>query len=146
MSMSRTLTIVTGAAPLLLAGAAPAVADPSGGDQIHLTCGSATYDVVSSKGDGDWTPVHDVRSTRVFIPTSFGSFTGTITDANGDVVDTFTDPGPSIKGSGTRDAKADIISCTYTFSDVSDGSDPEFPAGYTFTGTGEVRGFTAAGH
>jgi hypothetical protein len=146
MKLSRTLTIVTGAGALLLAGAAPAVADPVGGDQIHLTCGSTSYDVVSNKGNGAWTPVHDTRSTRVFIPTSFGSFTGTIRDANGTVVDTFTDPASSVKGSGARDAMADIISCTYTFTEVSDGSDPNFPAGYTFTGTGDVSGFTRAGH
>lgn len=146
MRLSRTSTIVTGAAALVLAGAAPAVGDPVGGDQIHLTCGSATYDVVSSKGDGDWTPVHDTRSTRVFIPTSFGSFSGTISDPDGNVVDTFDEPGTTLKGSGARDAKADIISCTFSFTEVSDGSDPEFPAGYTFTGVGEVRGFTRAGH
>jgi hypothetical protein len=146
MRLPSTLTIVTGAAALLLAGAAPSVADPSGGDQIQLTCGSATYDVVSSKGDGDWTPVHDTRSTRVFVPTSFGSFTGTIFDTEGNPVDTFSDPGPTFKGSGARDAKADVISCTFEFDEVSDGSDPEFPAGYRFVGTGEVTGFVPGGH
>ena len=145
MKIGRSAALLAGVGAFVLGGTTSAVADPNTGEAFDLTCGSATYSVVGN-GNGDWTPVHDTASTRVFVPTGFGDFTGTIYDENGDFVDTFTEEGPTAKGSGARNHKADIISCTYEFSDVSDGSDPEFPAGYTFVGTGEVTGFVAGGH
>jgi hypothetical protein len=145
MRIVRTAALLTGVGALVLGGTTSAVADPKGGDAFDLTCGSTTYSVVGN-GDGDWTPVHDTASTRVFVPTSFGDFTGVIRDENGGFVDSFTEEGPTLKGSGARGHKADIISCTYEFSEVSDGSDPEFPAGYTFTGSGEVSGFVPGVH
>jgi hypothetical protein len=34
---------------------------------------------------------------------------------------------------------------TFSFSEVSDGSDPEFPEGFSYTGAGEVRVFATPG-
>jgi len=34
-----------------------------------------------------------------------------------------------------------LIDGTAGIAEVSDGSDPELPEGFTFTGVGEVRGF-----
>jgi hypothetical protein len=145
MKIVRTAALLTGAGALVLGGATSAVADPKNGDAFDLTCGSTTYLVVGN-GNGEWTPVHDTASHRVFVPTSFGSFSGTITDENGDFVDSFTEEGSTVKGSGARDRKGDIIGCTFEFTEISDGSDPEFPAGYTLTGSGEVTGFVRATH
>jgi hypothetical protein len=140
MKIARTSAVLSGAVAVVLSCTTSAVADPTKGGEFDLRCGSATYPVVVA-GNGEWTPAHDTSSTRVFVPTSFGSFSGVVTDENGHVVDSFTEPGFTQKGSGARDAKADVIYCTFTFSEVSDGSDPEFPEGYTFTGSGEVWGF-----
>lgn len=122
-----------------LSWGAPALADPHG-EVIALTCGSTTYQVVVS-GNGEFTPAHDLNSTKVFVPHAFGPFTGTIRDASGAVVDSFTDPAVT-QGSGKQ---PNDVACTYALSFVSDGSDPGFPAGYTFSGTGTVTG-QVAGH
>jgi hypothetical protein len=144
MRIGRTAALLAGVGALVLGGTTSAVADPNPDEAFDLTCGSTTYSVVGN-GNGDWTPVHDSASSRTFVPTGFGDFTGTIYDENGAFVDTFTEEGPTVKGSGARNQKGDIVSCTFVFEDVSDGSDPEFPAGYSFVGTGEVTGFVPGG-
>lgn len=144
--IARTLTV----AGLGLALAVPAsfgsvaVADPNSGDLISLTCNGVTYQaVVSGVGNGEFTPAHDLNSNLVFIPHAFQGFTGTILDPDGNVVDTFSDPTVETQGSG---AQKNDMSCTFSFSEVSDGSDPEGPpAGYTFVGSGGVTG-QVAGH
>jgi len=139
---ARTLTV----AGLGLALAVPtsfgssAVADPKRGDVIPLTCGSTTYQVVTH-GNGDYTPAHDLHSNLMFIPHAFGVFHGEIHDATGALVDSMDEPA-SAQGSGKQ--KNDV-SCTFVIHEVSDGSDPDFPAGYTFEGTGSVTG-QIAGH
>lgn len=115
-------------------------ADPKHGDTFDLTCGSTTYHVVVN-GNGEWTPAHDLRSNKVFIPHAFGTFYGVIRNPAGEVVDSFSEPG-SVQGSGKQ---KNGVSCVYSFVEVSDGSDPEFPAGSTFTGSGSVTG-QIAGH
>ena len=123
-----------------LSWGAPAFADPHG-FPLTLVCGSVTYHVVA-EGNGDYTPAHDLDSNKVFIPHAFGEFTGTLTDASGNVVGTETDPA-STQGSGKQPSD---ISCTYSFTFTSDGSDPDGPpAGWTFSGTGSVIG-QVAGH
>ena len=117
-----------------------AQADPQRGDHFGLTCGGTTYQVVVN-GRGEWTPAHDTGSNLVFIPHAFTGFHGEIRDASGALVDSFDEPG-STQGKGKQ---RNDVSCTYSFHDVSDGSDPEFPAGYTFDGTGGVTG-QIAGH
>jgi hypothetical protein len=139
---ARTLTV----AGLGVALAVPtsfgssALADPKKGDVIPLTCGSTTYHVIVN-GNGDYTPAHDVDSNLMFIPHAFGVFHGEIRDPSGAVVDSFDEPA-STQGSGKQ--KNDMH-CTYVFHQVSDGSDPDVPAGYTFDGTGSVTG-QIAGH
>lgn len=135
--MKKLITSAILVSGLVFGTASVAEADPEG-DSFDLTCGAATYQVVVA-GNGGWTPAHDVNSNRMFIPTSFSGFTGQILDENGDLVDEFTDTTGSMKGQSARGKT--IIDCTYSFVEVSDGSDPEFPAGYTFVGSGGVSGF-----
>ena len=125
-------------AGVLWAGVGTASADPKGSVTL-LTCGGTTNEVVVA-GNGNWTPAHDSNSNVVFIPTWFGDFHGTVRDAEGNVVDEFVEEADSPKGQSAK-RKGDILDCTFSFTEVSDGSDPEFPEGYTFTGEGEVRGF-----
>jgi hypothetical protein len=100
---------------------------------IPLTCGDTTYTVIVN-GNGAWTPAHDSASNTVFVPVWFGEFSGTITDENGNVVDSFTEPATT-KGAGNN---ADI-ECTYSVTNTF--QDPELgPGTFTFSGSGSVRG------
>ncbi len=122
-----------------MGAAAQAAPVGPGGAPFDLVCGGTTYQVVTM-GNGEFTPAHDVHGRLVFIPHAFGVFHGEV--HNGQVlVDSFDEPG-STQGSGKQ--KNDVA-CTFSFHDVSDGSDPEFPAGYTFDGSGSVTG-QIAGH
>jgi len=122
--------------PLALTGPA-ALADP-GPAIATLTCGSTTYDLALTPGNGEFTPAFDADGNGVFVPTGFGDFHGEVYDAQGNLVDSFHEEGSVEKGaSGKHRATVD---CTYRFDDISDGSDPEFPAGYRFVGVGEVTG------
>jgi len=126
-------------AGVLASGVGAAGADPKGG-VTHLTCEDGTsYEVVVA-GNGNWTPAHDSNSNTIFVPTWFGDFHGTVRDADGNVVEDFVEEGDVPKGQSAKN-KGDILACTFSFTEVSDGSDPEFPEGFTFTGVGEVRGF-----
>ena len=141
MRRKSLIRAVGGAAVLagvLWAGVGTASADPKA-SATELTCDGTTYEVVIA-GNGNWTPAHDSNSNVVFIPTWFGDFHGTVRDAEGNVVDEFVEEADSPKGQSAK-RKGDILDCTFSFIEVSDGSDPEFPEGYTFTGEGEVRGF-----
>jgi hypothetical protein len=116
-------------------GAGPAAShEGSHKSTFPLDCGEAGMFVVESNGNGAFTSARDVNSTRVLVPIAFGDFTGTIMDADGNIVDEFTEPGET-KGSGKQKSNA---TCTFTFTEVSDGSDPEFPAGFSFTGSGSA--------
>ena len=118
------------------AGADPVNA-PRAQDPFTVTCGNRSYEVVTN-GNGEFTPAHDINGTSMLIPVNFGPFTGTIRDADGNEVDSFTEEGTT-KRHAAKNSK-DLVECTFSFSEVSDGSDPEFPAGYTFTGEGTVTG------
>jgi hypothetical protein len=125
----------------LLAGATTLVGGGTSyageGFPVTLTCDDGkTYQAVSN-GNGDFTPARDTQSTRVFVPDSFGPFHGVVRDTEGNIVDEFTDPETGTKGSGKQKTN---ISCTFSFTEVSDGSDPELPEGYTFEGSGTVIG------
>ncbi|HUR19018.1 MAG TPA: hypothetical protein VMZ51_08830 [Acidimicrobiales bacterium] len=111
-------------------------ADPSKGETFPVTCDNGHSYVAVSNGNGLFTPAHDTASNATFVPVSFGAFTATVTDADGNVVASFTDPGES-KGQSAKGVK-DPVNCTFSFTEVSDGSDPDFPAGYTFTGSGSA--------
>lgn len=111
-------------------------ADPTKGEVFPISCDNGkSYEVVSN-GNGDFTPAHDVGSNATLVPVSFGAFTGTITDGNGNVVETFNEPAES-KGQSAKGLK-NAVTCTFSFSEVSDGSHPDFPLGYTFTGSGSA--------
>ena len=122
-----------GMASTLLGGGAGA--DPKA-DVFPLVCDNGHTYQASANGNGEFTPAHDNGGTAVFVPVSFGPFTGTIRNAQGQVVDTFTEPA-SAKGQSAKGLK-DPVTCTFSFTEVSDGSDPEFPAGYTFSGSGSA--------
>ena len=141
-TLARTaLTVACAAGLTLPLSMGAAQADPQRGDHFGLTCGGTTYQVVVT-GNGEWTPAHDTNSNLVFIPHTFTGFHGELRDTQGVLVDTFDEP-PSTQGSGKQ--KNDV-SCTFSFHDVSDGSDPEGPpVGYTFDGSGGVTG-QIAGH
>ncbi len=116
-----------------------AAADPVNAKSAFTTplkCNNGqTYQVVVN-GNGEFTPAHDINSNATLVPVAFGDFTGTIRNTSGMVVDTFTEPGAA-KGQSAKGRK-NLVSCTFSFLETSDGSDPEFPAGFTFTGTGTV--------
>ena len=109
-------------------------------DVIMLTCGGVTEQVVG-QGNGQFTPARLVAGTKVYIPLAFGEFSGTVYDQADNVVDQFTDPSTFLKGKKGTGVQISV-SCTYTVTSVSDGSDPEFPLGYTFVGAGQVTVFT----
>ena len=140
--MRKTITAALACASItsgLVIGATSAGADPNPNDTFELTCGSTTYDVSTGNGNGEFTPAFDTESNRVFHPTAFGDFTGTVYDVEGNVVDEFTEEGDVVKGSSGK--KKDVVECEYLFDDISDGSDPEFPEGYRFVGGGDVTGY-----
>ena len=135
-----TIRMVGGTAVLagvLWGGVGTAGADPKRGTQ--LSCGGTTYEVVVA-GNGNWTPAHDADNNVIFIPTRFGDFHGTVLDAEGNLVDELVEEGDVPKGQSDKN-KGDILECTFSFTEVSDGSDPEFREGFMFIGEGEVRGF-----
>lgn len=136
---------VVGAGVALMAGTA--AADPTHAkkaESVSITCDNGkTYDAVVN-GNGAFTAAHDINSTAVLVPVSFGPFSGTTRDPAGTVVFTFTDP-PMSKGKSATAVK-NLVTCNYTISVVSDGSDPMLPAGFTFTGTGSVVGKVTPGH
>jgi hypothetical protein len=108
---------------------------------ISLTCGSTT-ELVTVAGNGAFTPAHSMTTTRTYIPVSFGPSTATVRDLTGAVVGVFPWDPPTTKGKNGTGVQ-DTQSCTYTFSFISDGSDPEGPPeGYSITIAGEVTGFS----
>jgi hypothetical protein len=120
-----------------LAGVASA--DPIGSprsfvEDIHCDNG-VTYDVVVT-GAGVFTPAHDLASNTIVVPTSFGEFHGVLTDAEGNVIEEFTDPG-MFKGSATK-ARGTSVTCTFDFEDTFE--DPVLGV-VTFSGSGTVTGF-----
>jgi hypothetical protein len=134
----RAVGATTVLAAVLWIGVGTAAADPNE-SVTELTCGGTTYETVVA-GNGNWTPAHDSDSNVIFIPTWFGDFHGTVLDTEGNVFDEFVEEADSPKGESAK-TKGDILECTFSFTEVSDGSDPEFPEGFTFVGEGEVQGF-----
>jgi hypothetical protein len=143
MKVVRKLALGTVALVTAIGGsvlvAGPAAAH-EGEETFPVDCGDSGVFELRTHGNGEFTAAQDVHSNTVLVPVAFGDFTGVITDAEGNVVDSFTEPGVR-KGSGKQKFDA---TCTFAFTFVSDGSDPEFPAGFTFTGSGtadvKIRG------
>ena len=138
--------VVIGVGVALLA--TPAGADPKKGEAFVLERDNGrTYSVVFAPGNGEFTPALDTQSNAVLLPVSFvGDFLGEVRDLEGNIVATFTEPGGGTNGSAAKHLK-DLVSCRFSFTVVSDGSDPEFPfpAGFTFTGSGTVVGRVTPG-
>lgn len=131
-------------AGLAIAGVASALhvgwaaADPTSGDTFTLVCDNGkTYEVATSTARGEFTPAFSTTDNSVIVPIAFRGFSGVVRDPQGNIVEEFSDPGTTAKGQSAKGLK-NPVTCTFTFSEVSDGSDPEFPAGYTFTGSGTV--------
>lgn len=137
--MGKKLSAGALALGLIIAAPLDGHAAPRNGDVFDLVCDGSSYEIVTN-GRGNWTPGHVVGSTAVFIPTGFGVFTGEIFDDEGNFVEDFQEGEPQAKGRSASGRK-NIVDCTFEFSVVSDGSDPEFPLGYTFVGSGAVSGF-----
>lgn len=123
-----------------LSVSAPASADPKG-HPIEINCDNGTTYWAVGKGHGQFAPVHDIDSTSMLIPTSFGEFHGVITDRTGAVVEEFTDP-PAAKGSSTK-PRGTSVTCTY------------FTTGHFYvpelgrldvTGSGTVEAFLTPAH
>jgi hypothetical protein len=136
---ARSALAVAGLAVAATLGTASgASADPSKGDVgIPVVCDNGITYVIAANGNGAFTPAHDMASTTMLIPTSFGEFHGTITDSDGNVIDSFTDP-PMTKGNSGNHARATTTSCGYTITDTFE--DPDLGT-LTFTGEGSVTGF-----
>lgn len=139
--MGRLISLTAALGTVALIGiGAPAVADPinaKNSSVIDLECDGTTHEVVVN-GNGRWSPAHDAHSNAIFVPVWFGEITGTVTDSEGTVIDTFTDS-PMTKGAG----KHAEIHCTFT--DTGTFDDPELGE-LTFSVTGEVAGFVTPRH
>ena len=131
--LAATTALALASLPL---GAGAAAADP-GGDTFDVVCDNGMTYPVSVNGNGEWTPAHDTSSTSVLVPTSFHSNSFTVTDADGNVIDSGTDDSVETKGSSQR-TRATSTTCTYT--GVETFEDPELGM-LTVTFTGGVTGF-----
>jgi len=89
---------VTTAGP---AAAAPTGANDAGLTPVTLVCGGVTYQTVT-KGQGRFTPAHDVATNAVLVPSQFGAATIVVTDPEGNVLDSFTTR-PSRPGAAASD-------------------------------------------
>ena len=133
MHRTRLITLGVATAAALIAGSAgAATADPTNAKDtlpIQLACDNGhTYTVVAN-GNGQFTPAHDLDSNAVVVPVAFGEVTATLTDPDGNVVDSETDP-PVSKGSSAKNPNA-TTNCSF-FASATD------PDGFTFTLNGTV--------
>ena len=120
----------------VLTAAPPASADPAKGQPVLLECDNGQSYVTVVRGNGNWTPVHDTASNSIFIPTSFGEQSGTITDEAGNVVEEFTEP-PSTKGASEK-ARGTATSCTFSVTFTFEDPDLGLLTGSV---SGDVSGF-----
>ena len=138
---ARRIAVATAATALTLgSAAAPAAADPpvrEGESTFTLDCGAAgTYEIVTARGNGEWTPGMDVGSTTVLIPVAFGTFTVVAYDLQtGELLDEFSFEEGTVKGQGRAKGKAPV-DCT--FSTVFEGFDEEFGQEVRVEFSGEV--------
>ena len=141
--MRKTMAATAALGMAVLGSMAAAGADPAQAGQVTITCGSSTSTYAVS-GNGEFTPAHDLEGNSILVPTAFDGFAGVITDANGDVVDSFTDPGSVAKGNAQARGR-EILHCTFEAveSFVATADDAPLVEGdtYTFTGSGGVTGF-----
>jgi hypothetical protein len=148
MAMGKTFAASAALGVALLASITAAAADPNGpsAELVSIDCGGGGSTQAAVNGDGEWTPAHDLESTGVFIPLEFGTFTGTLTDIEGNVVDQFVDPTVVPKGNARPPANRDPVDCTYSLTGTFVATQDDAPflvpgETYTFSGTGDVTGF-----
>lgn len=135
--MRRKLSVIAAGAAVVggvIVGPLVGAAHADHGQTIPLTCGGTTY-LVTTNGNGDWTPARDQASTKVFHPTSFGQFTGTFTPSDGSPPQTVTEPPSQFQAQPQTHNNHDTVSCTFTFTDQG-------PDG-TFQGSGSVVGWVS---
>jgi hypothetical protein len=124
----------------LSALAAPASADPgSADDSFPLTCDNGqTYDITTSRGQGEWTPGFDTAGTTVLLPMSFGNFVAAGYLASeypgGEPLFTFEEPAISVKPAHAKGLRR--MDCS--FEQVSVEYDSELDADIAFVVTGDV--------
>ncbi|HKG03528.1 MAG TPA: hypothetical protein VKB03_10120 [Conexibacter sp.] len=131
--LASLLAIAAIATALSAGTAAAAPVNAPNAQVVALDCGDAgAFDVVVN-GSGAWSPGHLLDGNGVVIPVAFGEETTTVRDAEGTVVDQFTDPAIA-KGKGKARARnRTSVECTYSLSFTEDGN--------TITVTGSAAGF-----
>lgn len=127
----KRIALALGAVALLALSAGPASAAPTRAPNalwVTATCDDNVFRMVVN-GNGGFPAAHDVNSTRVFVPVSFGKTT------------VIGDPGSpqefpaSTKGSAAPKGHP-LITCDWT-------GDSEVFEGVTYTASGTVKGFFA---
>lgn len=115
---------------------APASADPTNAKNatvFDIVCDDGTSTQIVVTESGNWSPGHDLGSNSIFVPVVIGEITGTVTDAAGNVLETFTEPATT-KGAGRNADLQCTFSGTFTFDDPALGL-------ITVEVTGDVAGF-----
>lgn len=136
----RILGAGVSAAATTVALAAPASAHSPAADEFAfaLECDNGQSYLVTTNGNGEFTPAQDTASNTVFVPTSFGEFHGVVTDAEtGEMIDEFTEPGAAKGHSGK--ARASSVTCTFLFEGTD--FDPDLGIEVHFEASGTVVGF-----
>jgi hypothetical protein len=104
----------------VVAAAAPAApVNAPNAQEFTLDCGDAGTLVVVVNGNGPFTPGHLVDGPGVGIPVAFGEATIVVRDAEGNVIDEFTEPGTT-KGRA-RARGRERVTCAFTDSFTEDG-------------------------
>jgi hypothetical protein len=131
----RSALAVTGlSVAAVLGGVNPANADPPGG-LFTVVCDNGNTYEISLPGNGVWRPGHDLGSTSILVPVSFGESHFVLTDAEGNVLEDITQPSVT-KGATPNSVPDDLLtSCTFTTEQVEE--DPDLGL-VTFTGEGTV--------
>lgn len=133
----------------------PAAGDPDNSKNVFsstLTCDDGnSYEIVVAGGhnaDRDiFTPAHDLAGTGNFVPVVFEDFEGTIYDAGGTELFSFTDEFVADRGNGEVPKGRTPISCVFSVTDtfVAGPEDAQFGLTpgqtYTVVGHGGVEGF-----
>ncbi len=94
---------------------------------IPVTCGTSMF-MLAVNGRGDFTPGHIIGTTGNIIPQAF-TFTLTISDAQGNVIDSDTET--VAKGGQRRGLQDSLTTCTFGQS----FTDPDTGMTFTFSGT-----------
>lgn len=86
-------------------------AEPGDAEGFDLTCGGSTVQIVPANGHGEFTPAHVLGSSTTFVPVEFGGVSGTIFDAAGNVVASFSEDFTVSKNAQARGRQ--IQDCTF---------------------------------